>query len=156
MQSATHIAFDPFTPEALLRIGINNVVQVLDRLVIGPYRRDPPEHARARLSWWPATEEWDGLYSPKIRWEPPVFVWVSASILERVNLWRACAWLCRIGLASQDVFILDFDRIPSKGVPESRCLPLTARRRRRIILTRSSWRVSRSPSRGRARDTIAP
>lgn len=38
MQSATHIAFDPFTPDTLLRLGITKVVQAMDRLVIGPCR----------------------------------------------------------------------------------------------------------------------
>ena len=118
MQSAMHVAFDPFTPDTLLRLGIGKVVQALDRLVIGPCRRDPAEHARARREWWHSTEEWDQLYSPDIRWEPPVVVWVSASIVERVNLWRACAWLRRIGLASQDVFVLDFERIPTRGTPK--------------------------------------
>ncbi|MBK8253204.1 MAG: hypothetical protein IPK82_11130 [Polyangiaceae bacterium] len=118
MRSATHIAFDPFTPDTLLRLGSTTVVQALDRLVIGPCRPDPAEHARVRLSWWHSTEGWDQLYSPDIRWEPPVVVWVSASIVERVNLWRVCDWLRRIGLAHQDVFVLDFERIRPRGTPK--------------------------------------
>lgn len=118
MQTATHIAFDPFMPDTLVRIGAGKVVQALDRLVIGPCRRDPAEHARARLSWWRSTGELDQLYSPENEWDQPIVVWVSASIVERVNLWRTCAWLRRLGFASHDVFVLDFDRIPGAGTPK--------------------------------------
>lgn len=112
MQSATHLVFDPFTPDTLARLGATNVVQVLDRLVVGPSRRDPAEHARARHSWWPPTEEWDPLGSPDLRLDPPVVIWASASIVERLSLWRACAWLRGVGLSHDDVLILDFERLP--------------------------------------------
>src|SRR5262249_38457472 len=107
--SATHVAFDAFTTERLLQLGATNVVRASDCLLIGPSHRDALEHTRARQAWWNSSEEWDRLYSPEVRWEPPVVVWVSASIVERVNLWRTCSWLRHLGIATRDVRILEFD-----------------------------------------------
>jgi hypothetical protein len=104
--------------ERLLKIGATNVVPAFDTLIIGPCRRDPAEHARARPVWWHSTEEFDKLYKPEIRWEPPVVIWVSSSISERVNLWRACSWLRHLGIATRDVLILEFDPTPPTCDPD--------------------------------------
>ena len=116
--SATHVAFDSATTERLVQLGATNVVRASDCLIIGPSRRKALEHALARQVWWNSAEEWDRLYSPKVRWEPPVVLWVSASIVDRVNLWRTCSWLRHVGLATRDVLILEFDAIPPRGTPE--------------------------------------
>lgn len=117
LRSATHIAFDSATTERLLRLGATNVVRASDCLIVGPSRRDALEHARARQTWWKSSEQWDRLYLPEVRWEPPVVVWVSASIVERVNLWRTCSWLRHLGIATRDIRILEFDAIPLSGMP---------------------------------------
>lgn len=118
LRTATHVAFDSATTERLLQLGATSVVRASDRLVIGPSRRDPSEHARARAAWWKSSEKWDRLYAPDVRWEPPVVVWVAASIHERVNLWRTLAWLRRSGLSYRDIFILELDRVAPSGAPE--------------------------------------
>lgn len=123
LQSATHVAFDSFTAERLLEIGALNVVRASDRLIIGPSRRDSLEHARARKAWWGSSgdedgKEWDRLYSPDVRWELPVVLWVSASLHERVNLWRTCSWLRHLGIPHRDVLIVEFDPVPPRGIPE--------------------------------------
>ncbi|KYF69355.1 hypothetical protein BE15_01615 [Sorangium cellulosum] len=109
---ATHVAFDGLTMEHLSQLGATHVVRVSDRLVVGPSRRDALEHARARQMWWSSTEPWDKLYSPDVRWELPIVLWVSASLHERVNLWRTCSWLRRLGIAHHDVLVLEFDPVP--------------------------------------------
>lgn len=116
--SATHVAFDSITIERLLQLGATNVVRASDCLVIGPSLRDALEHARARQAWWDSSEEWDRLCSPEIRWEPPVVVWVSASIVQRVNLWRTCSWLRHVGLATRDVLVLELKALPLPEFPE--------------------------------------
>lgn len=116
--AATHVAFDSATTERLLRLGAAGLVRVSDCLLIGPSRRDPIEHERMRAAWWRLTRDWDRLYSPDVRWEPPVVLWVSGSIHERVNLWRALCWLRQIGLSSRDVFILEFDRADRSSASE--------------------------------------
>jgi hypothetical protein len=120
LRSATHVAFDPFTPERLLEIGATNVVRSSDCLIIGPSRRDVLEHTLARTAWWNSSgdEEWDRLCSSEVRWESPIVLWVSASLRERVNLWRTCSWLRHLGIAYQDVLILEFDPVPPRGIPE--------------------------------------
>jgi len=115
---ATHLALDAATTERLLRLGATNVVRASDCLLIGPIRRDAQEHLRARHVWWDSEEPWDRLYSPDVHWQPPVVVWGSASIAERVNLWRICSWLRHLGIARQDVFILEFDALPPRKAPE--------------------------------------
>ncbi|WP_437983973.1 hypothetical protein [Sorangium sp. So ce117] len=109
---ATHVALDGLTTERLLQVGATHVVCASDLLVIGPSRRDALEHERARRAWWNSTEEWDKLYSSDVHWEPPIALWVSASLHERVNLWRICSWLRHFGFAHHDIFILDFDPVP--------------------------------------------
>jgi hypothetical protein len=109
LSSATHIALDSGTKEDLLRLGATNVVRASDCLIIGPSRRDVLEHARARQAWWGSSEEWDQLYSPQVQWKTPIVVWVSASLLQRVNLWRTCSWLRQVGIASRDILILEFE-----------------------------------------------
>jgi hypothetical protein len=118
LPSATHVAFDGATTERLLKLGATNVVRVSDTLIIGPSRRDALEHARVRRAWWNSSEEWDRLYSPEVRWELPVVVWVSASIAERVNLWRTCSWLRHVGIATSDVLILELKALPPPKVRE--------------------------------------
>ena len=39
-------------------------------------------------------------------------MWVSASLHERVNLWRTCSWLRHLGFAHHDIFVLDFEPVP--------------------------------------------
>lgn len=123
LRDATHVAFDSATTERLLRLGATRVVRASDRLLIGPSRRDPSEHARMRAAWWRSSESWDRLYSTDVCWEPPVVLWVSRSVHERVNLWRALSWLRQIGLPGRDVFILEFDPIAPSGAPEEAVPP---------------------------------
>ena len=118
LTSATHVTLDEATTERILALGATNVVSSSDGLLIGPSHRDALEHARARQAWWNSSEEWDRLYSPEVRWEPPVVVWVSASIVERVNLWRTCSWLRHVGIATRDVLILEFNALPRPEFPE--------------------------------------
>jgi hypothetical protein len=47
-----------------------------------------------------------------------VVVWVSASIVQRVNLWRTCSWLRHLGIATRDVHILEFEAMPPPSMPE--------------------------------------
>ncbi|AUX34734.1 MULTISPECIES: DUF1835 domain-containing protein [Sorangium] len=112
LRTGTHVAFDTPTMERLSYIGATNLVRASDCLIIGPSRRDAVEHARAREEWWNIGEEWDRLYSSDVRWEPPVVVWVSASLHERVNLWRTCSWLRHLGIPHSDVFLVDFEPVP--------------------------------------------
>ncbi len=116
--SATHVAYDSATTDRLRQLGATNVVRAADCLLIGPSRRDAAEHARARQAWWNSSEEWDGLYSPEVHWERPVVVWVSASIDQRVNLWRTCSWLRHVGIASRDVLMLEFEALPRSKFPQ--------------------------------------
>lgn len=117
IRSGTHVAFDTPTAERLVKLGASNVVRAADNLLLGPSRRDAQAHARLRSAWWKSTEEWDRLYAPDVRWEPPVVVWVSASLAEHVNLWRTCSLLRDVGLSHRDVLILDLDRAPG-GDPD--------------------------------------
>jgi hypothetical protein len=115
---ATHVAFDTPTIEHLTRLGASNMVRASDCLIVGPSRPDAMEHARAREAWWSSPEEWDRLYSSENRWDLPVVLWVSSSLHERVNLWRACSWLRRLGIARRDVLVIDFDPIHRSRIPE--------------------------------------
>ncbi|AUX36238.1 hypothetical protein SOCE836_084450 [Sorangium cellulosum] len=119
LRAATHVAFDAATTESLLNIGAINVVRASDCLIVGPSRLDALEHARTRETWRSLFEEssfrdesgepWDRLYSPDIRWGLPVVLWVSVSLRERVNLWRACRWLRHLGIASGEVLVAEFE-----------------------------------------------
>jgi hypothetical protein len=116
--SATHVTLETVTTERISMLGATNVVRASDRLVIGPCRRDALEHAQARQAWWNSSEEWDRLYSSEVRWETPVVVWVSASIVDRVNFWRICSGLRQLGIATRDVLILEFPALPLPKFPE--------------------------------------
>lgn len=118
LRNATHVVFDTPTSEQLLRMGASSVVPASDCLVIGPSRRDAEEHARAREMFWGSSEKFDRLFSSDVCWKPPVVLWVSSSVHERVNLWRACAWLHRLGIACGDVLIVEFEPLPPAGAPE--------------------------------------
>ncbi|WP_437589948.1 hypothetical protein [Sorangium sp. So ce1000] len=111
IRTATHVAFDAPTAEQLLRIGATRVVLASDRLLTGPSRPSPLEHVRQRQIWWSSDELWDSLYSSETRWELPVVTWVSSSLHERVNLWRACSWLRDLGLACDDILILELEPV---------------------------------------------
>ncbi|MGK4000641.1 hypothetical protein [Sorangium sp. So ce1024] len=118
LHNATHVAFDTPTAEQLLRMGASSVVLASDCLIIGPSRQSAEEHMRARETFWCSSEKFDRLYSSDVRWEPPVVLWASSSVHERVNLWRACSWLRRLGIACGDIFILEFEPLPPAGIPE--------------------------------------
>lgn len=128
LRSATHIALDHFTTERLVELGATNLVRASDCLIIGPRRREPREHAQARKTWWKSSEDWDRLYSPEVRWELPVILWVSASLHERVNLWRICSWLRHLGIAEKDVLILEFDRVAPVRPPGRTEIAIRVRR----------------------------
>ncbi|WP_437753229.1 hypothetical protein [Sorangium sp. So ce1389] len=122
LRAATHVAFDTPTTERLVQLGATNVVRASDCLIVGPSRRDPREHTRTRAVWFSSSEEhpdtdesgekWDRLCSPDVRWEPPVILWVSASLHERVNRWRTCSWLRHCRIAHHKVLIIDFEPVP--------------------------------------------
>ncbi|MFT3764122.1 MAG: hypothetical protein QM820_01175 [Minicystis sp.] len=114
IRAATHVAFDPFTPDRLAQIGATNVVRASDTLLIGPSRRDGAEHARLRKAWWGSEEEWDLLHSSAVQWEPPVVLWVSASPRDTLNLFRACSWLRDLGIPERDVLVLEFEPAPRR------------------------------------------
>ncbi|WP_437278121.1 DUF1835 domain-containing protein [Sorangium sp. So ce375] len=133
---ATHVAFDPPTADRLVQLGATNVVRASDCLIIGPSRRDATEHIRLREAWCSLSEDhsdrdefgkkWDRLYSPDVRWKPPVVLWVSVSLHERVNLWRACSWLKHIGVARGDVIVAELELV--YGTRTSPPAPPAARR----------------------------
>jgi len=117
LRSATHVAFESFAVDRLSKLGATNVVRASDCLLIGPSRRDPSEHVRARQAWWSygEGERWDLLYSPDIQWQLPVVAWVSGSLQERVNLWRACAFLHHLGITSKDLRVLELEPVPPRS-----------------------------------------
>lgn len=117
LQTAIHVAFDPFMPERLAHLGAINVVRASDCLLVGPSRRDPRKHEQAREVWWDTSEKWDHLYSPAVRWDRPVVLWVSANIGERIHLWRACSWLRRMRIPARDIFPLELDVVPPRRPP---------------------------------------
>jgi hypothetical protein len=117
LRSATHVVFDIFTSDRLLQVGATSVVCASDRLSVGPSRRDGPEHARAREAWWNSPETWDHLYSAELRRDPPFVLWASASLNDRLNLWRTCSWLHHLGVAARDVFILELEPAPCSSGP---------------------------------------
>ncbi|WP_437904262.1 hypothetical protein WME95_38240 [Sorangium sp. So ce327] len=125
LHRATHVAFDARTTERLLQLGATNVVRAADRLIVGPNRRDTLEHARVREELWNSDEKWDRLYSPEVRWKPPVILWASVSLHERVNLWRTCSWLRHLGIQRSDVLIAEFDFVSStiESSPEPSSVP---------------------------------
>ncbi|WP_437490333.1 hypothetical protein WME75_13460 [Sorangium sp. So ce1014] len=143
VRGATHVAFDPWTAERLMQVGAINVLHEPDCLVIGPSRRDILEHARMRQAWWNSTEQWDRLTLSKVRWDPPVVVWVSTSLYQRVNLWRTCGWLRHLGISHRDILILEFDpvqrqrtRTPEEPTPPFHCSALVSEHPDEVLLDR--------------------
>jgi len=94
-----------------------NVVLAFDLLGIGPSRRDPLAHTRARQDWFDdevlsEDEGYDRLYSAGVRWEAPVVVWATQALHDRLNLWRTCCWLRDRGIPRRDVLIIDLPPTP--------------------------------------------
>jgi len=145
---ATHVVFDPFMPERLSALGAANAVCACDALIVGPSCRDAVQHARARAAWWGSPDESDQLYSPDIRWAPPVIVWTSANLLDRVNLWRTCSWLRHRCISHRDVLVIAFDPAPGvSSAPRPRCSESVADQSDELLLERlnraSPWRPAR-------------
>ncbi|MGK4002382.1 hypothetical protein WMF31_07155 [Sorangium sp. So ce1036] len=119
--SGTHVTFDLPTAERLVNLGATNIVRAHENLLIGPSHRDPLEHTRVREAWFFSCEEcsdkddsgegFDRLYSSDVRWEPPIVLWASESLDDRVNLWRICSWLRHLGIAHNDVLVLEFELV---------------------------------------------
>ncbi|XXX43437.1 DUF1835 domain-containing protein [Sorangium sp. So ce119] len=118
---ATHIVFDTPAAERLVKLGATNIVRALESLLMGPSRRDPLEHTRTRERWFSSCEEcsyrdesgesFDRLYSSDVRWEPPVVLWVTESLDDRVNLWRTCSWLRQQWIRWSDVLVVEFQPV---------------------------------------------
>ncbi|WP_437995901.1 hypothetical protein WMF26_32465 [Sorangium sp. So ce185] len=119
---ATHVAFSAGMPERLLRMGAAHVARGFDCLLVGPSRRDVEEHLRERQAWWGSSEEWDPFLSD-LRWEPPIVLWVSTCLRERVDLWKTCSWMRRLGVACQDVLVLEFEPAPPSATVDERPPP---------------------------------
>ncbi|XXT17352.1 DUF1835 domain-containing protein [Sorangium sp. So ce429] len=119
---ATHVSFDMPTTDRLTQLGATNIVRASDHLTIGPSRREPAEHIRTRESWFSSCEEcsdkddesgkkWDLLYSSDLRWKPPIVVWTTENLSDRLNLWRTCSWLQDLGITCSDVTIVEFELV---------------------------------------------
>ncbi|WP_437578301.1 hypothetical protein [Sorangium sp. So ce887] len=148
LRNATHVAFDTPTAEQLLRMGASSVVPASDCLVIGPSRQDAEEHARAREMFWASSEKFDRLHSSEICWKPPVVLWASSSVHERLNLWRACSWLHQVGISYDEVTVIDFaplaiSRELDEPAPMFECTDSVSDRSDAILLERldkaQSW-----------------
>jgi hypothetical protein len=109
--------FESLTGDRLSNLGATNVIAANDGLLIGPSRLDPIEHARARQAWWRSSEKWDPLDSAEVRCEPPVVLWVAASLGEKVSSWRVCSWLRSRGIAASDVTVVALDPVPPRRTP---------------------------------------
>ncbi|WP_437763140.1 hypothetical protein WME77_34565 [Sorangium sp. So ce764] len=132
---ATHVTFDTPATERLVQLGAKSIVRASERLIIGPCRRDPLEHVRTREAWCASFEDrrnvddagqkWDRLYSSDVDWKPPVVVWVSMGLHQRVNLWRTCSWLRHLGIPCSDVLIVEFEPVygTMKRFPEPPRIP---------------------------------
>lgn len=120
LSSATHVAFGTITAERLSRLGAANVVCAKDCLLVGPSRGEPGEHERERRAWWgvPESETLESLTSPLAKWDLPVVVWMSASIGQKLKLWRTCKWLRHLGIAARDVRVLELEPAPPRGPRE--------------------------------------
>lgn len=115
MASATHLVFDSFARERLQQLGAVKVLRAHEGLLVGPSRGDVVEHAQARAAFWGFDDDSDELRSPRVRLEPPIVVWVSSNLIERVNLWRTCSRLRRARIPSRDVLIIELGRTPWRG-----------------------------------------
>jgi hypothetical protein len=113
--SATHLVFDSFAPERLQHLGARNVLRAYDALLVGPSRRDPREHAEARAAFWGFDDDSDELRSSHARLEPPIIVWVSSNLNDRVNLWRTCSRLRRARVPSRDALVIELGPTPWRG-----------------------------------------
>lgn len=119
--SGTHITFDPPAEDRLVKLGATNIVLAHESLLIGPSRRDPPEHVRTREVWFSSQEEcsgkdesgesFDRLHSSDVRWEPPIVLWTTQSLDHRVNLWRTCSWLRDLRIPCSDVLIVELEPV---------------------------------------------
>ncbi|WP_438023629.1 DUF1835 domain-containing protein [Sorangium sp. So ce233] len=104
-----------------MKLGATNIVSAFEDLLIGPIRRDPLEHVRTRESWFSSCEEcsdgyepgetFDRLYSSDVRWEPPIVLWVTESLDDRVSLWRTCSWLRDLKISSSDVHVVELEPV---------------------------------------------
>jgi hypothetical protein len=110
--SGTHVVFDSSGADYLLKLGGTNLVRVCESPAVGPSRRDVVEHAQVRQAWYRSTETWDHLYSPEVRWNTPVVVWVTPCLRDRPNLWRTCSWLRDKGISHGDILIVDLPPRP--------------------------------------------
>src|SRR5688572_11555503 len=118
---ATHVTFDMPAAERLVQLGATSIVHAHEHLIIGPSRMVPAEHVRTREVWFSsceacsdiddAGEKWDQLYSSDLRWSPPVVLWATSSLDDRVNLWRICSYLRSLGIQRSDVLIVEFERV---------------------------------------------
>jgi len=113
--SATHVVFDPDAPERLEGLGASRVLCACDTLLNGPSRREVGEHARARAAWWGADDDADAVRTPHTRWQPPVVVWVSSNLLDRVNLLRICSRLRQARIHCSDVLVIELAPKPWRG-----------------------------------------
>ncbi|WP_437624398.1 hypothetical protein [Sorangium sp. So ce1151] len=68
------------------------------------FMRASLEHGRFR-------QKWDRLYSSEVDWKPPVILWASGGLHERVNLWRTCSWLRHLGIPCSDVLIIELEPV---------------------------------------------
>ncbi|KYF73443.1 hypothetical protein BE17_29755 [Sorangium cellulosum] len=135
LPSATHVTFDRRAAERLVQLGATSIVRAHEHLIIGPSRVGATEHVRAREVWSSsceqcsdtddAGEKWDQLYSSDVRWDPPVVLWTTESLADRVNLWRICGYLRSLGIQCNDVLIVEFERVYGtlKRFPEPPRIP---------------------------------
>lgn len=121
MATATHVVFDPDAPERLEGLGASRVLCACDTLLNGPSRREVGEHARAREAWWGADDDADAVRTPHLHWHPPVAVWVSSNLLDRVNFLRICSRLRQARIRPSDVLVIELAPKPWRGeAPERR------------------------------------
>jgi hypothetical protein len=158
IHDATHVAFDMPTVDRLSKLGAMNVVRASGRLIVGPNRLEPEEHARVRAGFFGSPDgDGDQLDSSEVRWQPPVAVWLSGSLQERVSLWRVLHRLHALGIPHPNVFPIDVETVAPAGVGEgSSSARSIAVDPSRITRTLCSWSASPRLVLGRARATIAP
>lgn len=124
IHDATHVAFDMPTVDRLSKLGAMNVVRASGRLIVGPNRLEPEEHARVRAGFFGSPDgDGDQLDSSEVRWQPPVAVWLSGSLQERVSLWRVLHRLHALGIPHPNVFPIDVETVAPAGVGEGSLPP---------------------------------
>ena len=105
------------TVERLSKLGAASVVRASGRLIVGPSRLEPKEHARLRAAFFGLPGgDGDQLDSAEVRWRPPVAVWFSGNLQERVSLWRVLHRLRALGIPHRDVFPVEVDTVAPEGV----------------------------------------